>query len=52
MKHRPLTLRNKCYFAHNYDTIFLLLSFSKVFEIRDVEEFTEEWLKEKLRFFR
>ncbi|XP_033105425.1 glia maturation factor beta-like [Anneissia japonica] len=26
--------------------------FTKVFELRSVEEFTEEWLIEKLKFFR
>ncbi|XP_031564555.1 glia maturation factor gamma-like [Actinia tenebrosa] len=28
------------------------LGFTKVFELRSVEEFTEEWLKTKLAFFR
>lgn len=28
------------------------LSLTKTFELRSLEEFTEEWLKEKLQFFR
>ena len=28
------------------------MGFTKVFELRDVEEFTEEWLLEKLKFFK
>ena len=28
------------------------VQFTKVFELRDVEEFTEEWLLEKLKLFK
>ena len=38
--------------ANKYFQTYSICPVVKVFEIRDLEEFTEDWLKEKLKFFR
>ncbi|XP_066927444.1 glia maturation factor gamma-like [Clytia hemisphaerica] len=39
-------------YAGSKTSLVNALGFTKVFELRDVEEFTEEWLLEKLKFFK
>lgn len=35
----------------NHTLLFIYFFFSQVFEIRNTEDLTEEWLREKLRLF-
>ena len=38
-------------YAGTYIEVQNVLGLTKTFEVRDIEEFTEEWLKTKLKFF-